>query len=112
MKLLVCGGRTFTAQRTLNKKLDELAPDCILEGGASGADYFGRRYATDRGLPLMEMPANWSFYGKSAGPIRNRWMLEFGMPDLVLACPGGPGTNNMKELARKAGLEVIELLDG
>ena len=35
-------------------------------------------------------------------------MLEEGKPDLVVAFPGGRGTENMKKLAREAGVEVIE----
>jgi UDP-N-acetylmuramoylalanine-D-glutamate ligase len=34
-------------------------------------------------------------------------MLNEGKPDLVVAFPGGAGTENMVSLATKAGIEVI-----
>jgi hypothetical protein len=36
-------------------------------------------------------------------------MLMEGKPDLVVAFPGGRGTANMIEQARKAGVEVLEI---
>ena len=49
-------------------------------------------------------------YGQKnpAGIIRNAVMASM-RPDLVLACPGGRGTANMVETARKKGLQVIFL---
>jgi hypothetical protein len=55
-------------------------------------------------------PAQWDRYGEAAGPIRNAWMLEFGKPDLVVAFPGGRGTADMISKARKAGIEVCEVV--
>ena len=45
--------------------------------------------------------------GRKAGPIRNQRMLDEGKPDLVVAFPGGKGTNGMIDLARNAGVRVI-----
>jgi predicted Rossmann-fold nucleotide-binding protein len=41
--------------------------------------------------------------------VRNRQMLTEGRPDLVVAFPGGKGTANMVALARKAGVEIVEV---
>lgn len=54
----------------------------------------------------MRMDANWDFYAKRAGSIRNGWMLKWAQPELVIAFPGGIGTANMKEQAYQAGVPV------
>lgn len=43
-----------------------------------------------------------------AGAIRNSEMAKM-KPDVVLACPGGPGTANMVATAKAHGLRVIFL---
>lgn len=50
--------------------------------------------------------ANWEAFGAAAGPVRNRWMLDL-EPDLVIAFPGGKGTKNMIEQAKKRGVPVM-----
>jgi hypothetical protein len=52
-------------------------------------------------------PADWDKYGKLAGPIRNREMLEQNNPELVVAFPGGNGTADM---VRQAAAKKIEIL--
>jgi len=78
---------------------------CVIEGGARGADYLGKLWAQREGIPLIEMPANWNRYGKRAGYLRNQWMIEHGKPDVVVAFPGGRGTENM--LAQAAAAELL-----
>ena len=45
-------------------------------------------------------------FGRSAGAIRNRDMLDTGKPDLVVAFSGGRGTADMVRRAGKAGVAV------
>ena len=108
MRVLVCGGRDFNDLVMLFDALDALTPEpeLIIEGGASGADALARRYAEKRGVELQTFEADWKAYGKAAGPIRNRKMLNDGKPDLVLAFPGGKGTADMVRRARVAGVPV------
>jgi hypothetical protein len=54
----------------------------------------------------LSFPANWKQYGKSAGYRRNTQMLEEGKPDIVIAFPGGRGTEMMCEIAETAGITV------
>jgi hypothetical protein len=117
LRWLVCGGRdfgkSFDEKCWLENMLEELAeargwPSHIIQGGASGVDTCARVWAVYSDTPYTEYPAQWSEYGKSAGFIRNKRMLDEGKPDLVVAFPGGKGTKMMVELAKKAGVEVIE----
>lgn len=76
---------------------------------ARGADSLAVRYAEQYDCPVEKFPALWDEHGRSAGYIRNKLMLDEGQPDLVVAFPGGKGTENMKTIARKAGVEVQEI---
>lgn len=43
--------------------------------------------------------------------LQPRWMLEFGRPDLVVAFPGGRGTEDMVTKAERAGIRVLRVED-
>lgn len=109
MKLLVCGGRDFKDKNLLTTFLDTLQIECVVHGGAAGADSLAGEYALRRGIPEIIVPAQWKFHGKGAGPIRNSWMLKFTKVDTVVAFPGGSGTRNMVKQATEAGLKIIEV---
>jgi len=53
--------------------------------------------------------AEWKRLGNSAGPARNKRMLDSGI-DYLCAFQGGPGTRNMKEICRKAKVHVKEFI--
>lgn len=109
MRLLVCGSHVAWDAAEVWRRMDELQPrpELVIAGGANGVDTFAAEWAKRRGIPCMVFPAAWdSPLGRAAGPIRNGWMLRFGQPDLVLAFPGGPGTENMVTQAKKKGVEV------
>ena len=48
----------------------------LLHGGARGADRAIGRAAHQLGWRVQSLPAEWGRYGRSAGPIRNRRLLE------------------------------------
>lgn len=106
MRVLVCGGRDYNDLTQLFWALDNIQPSVIINGGALGADALARRYAEKRGIELETYQADWQAYGKAAGPIRNRKMLNDGKPDLVVAFPGGRGTADMVRRAQVAGVAV------
>ena len=81
---------------------------CIIQGQARGADRMAAVWAFYRGVAMLAMPANWDYYDKRAGSIRNTWMLDFGLPDLLIAFPGGYGTANMVEQTRERNIQVGE----
>lgn len=113
IRVLVCGGRIYDDYVHLCGVLDALASQCrivqIIEGEARGADRLARRYAEERGIPVLPFPAQWELYGPSAGFKRNAAMLEHGKPDLVVAFPGGKGTADMVAKARDAGVPILSL---
>lgn len=48
----------------------------VISGGARGVDKAAEQWAETRGFPFQEYPANWDRYGKSAGYVRNKVMVE------------------------------------
>lgn len=125
-RILVCGGRDYNDWPTFRSVLDMICdkrgwicePDSygnylpsveIISGMAKGADSLAVDWAVVNWCPIHEYPAEWDKYGKSAGYKRNIKMLEEGKPDLVVAFPGGKGTAMMINLAKKAGVEVIQI---
>jgi hypothetical protein len=111
MTVLVCGGRDYTDRARLFRLLDfnRAKIGMIVHGGAKGADTLAGNWCYERGVPMMLVPAEWARFGKKAGFIRNEKMLAIGRPDLVVAFPGGVGTAMMVQLAKQAGVRVIEV---
>lgn len=105
MKVLVCGGRNFLdwslLKEVLDDLFDELGLSCIIQGGAKGADFLAKVYASELQISCKEYPANWKKYGKGAGCIRNQEMLDESKPDYVVAFYGGSGTKDMVKRALK-----------
>ena len=111
--VLVCGGRDFTDAMCVFNTLDDLHAkfgfSSLLHGQAVGADQLAFMWASQKGLITTGFPAEWSKFGKSAGPKRNQEMLDVGKPDLVVAFPGGKGTADMVRRAKRAKIPVIEV---
>lgn len=110
MKVLVCGGRNFHDRELVRIVLDRIHKEtpitAIIHGAAPGADTLASWWATVNEVQNLDFPADWAKHGKAAGPLRNALMLREGKPDMVLAFPGGPGTRNMVDQARCAGVYV------
>lgn len=113
MKILVCGGRNYTNYSSVKSVLSEHKEKygifTVIQGGQRGADTLAKQVAYELGLPVIQINAEWTKYGKAAGPIRNRLMLKED-PDLVIAfhedVQNSKGTINMIVQARAAGKPV------
>lgn len=109
-KVLVCGQRDFVNKIYLFRVLDDLHQmhDIyrIVHGAARGADSLAGAWASERGIMCASYPANWSKYGKAAGPIRNQEMLDMENPDFVVAffndLVNSKGTKDMVKRSLKA----------
>lgn len=110
MKVLVCGDRRWGDLSAILARLEKLpVGTVIIEGGATGADRLAQIAAVRLGLVVAEFPAEWGKYGKRAGPIRNRRMLDE-KPDLVIAFHSNlavsRGTKDTVNEARRRGIPV------
>jgi YspA, cpYpsA-related SLOG family len=109
MRVLVCGGRDYNNQLKVTSVLNQIGVTFLIQGNASGADELAQRWAEANHVKVLSFSPDWGTFGKAAGPIRNKQMLEEGKPDLVVAFPGGRGTADMVRQAKKANVEVIEI---
>jgi len=112
-KALICGDRNWTEGEPIRAylcKLQDWGFSIIIEGEAPGADILAREEAEQMGFTVMKFPAHWEKYGRAAGPIRNREMLDQ-QPALVIAFHDNPsqskGTRDTVEEAMRRGIQVI-----
>lgn len=130
MRVIFCGSRTWGGWDTrtqlyadpievaaVYKAVYELPPNSVvIHGAARGADTLAQNAAAQYHIPCEGYPANWSLYGKAAGPIRNRQMLTEGHPDRVVFFSrdlrSSRGTRDMVGVALAAGVPVFDGLNG
>lgn len=118
-RVLVCGGREYSDQQRVRKTLDAVLEGTraagkdlvIIHGNARGADLLAHQYAREKSLRALPFPADWDTYGKRAGYVRNKQMLDEGKPHAVIAFPGGVGTRMMVGLAKRYGIPVKEYFE-
>lgn len=117
MRLIIAGGRDFDDYDLLKKEvtayisfyghssmfMDELE---IVSGCARGADKLGERYAKELNIPIKEFPADWDYYGLSAGFIRNLQMAKYATHCIVFWNGESKGSLNMIKNASSRNLNV------
>lgn len=112
----VIGSRTFRAYGMLEERLDYFLqnverPITIVSGGANGCDTLARLYANKRGFEVIEYLPDWDKFGKSAGFIRNKDIVE--RADMLVAFwrDRSKGTKSSIDLAIKKGIpyRIVEL---
>lgn len=115
MRVLVCGGRDYSNRECVFAVLDKLhvktPVETLIQGGARGADALAMEWAAERKIEqVVTEYADWEEHGKAAGPLRNQRMLDVWHPDIVVAFPGGRGTADMVNRARRASVPVSRVL--
>lgn len=84
----------------------------IISGTCRGTDKMGEEYAREEGMAVARFPADWSRYGKMAGPRRNgemaRYAMKKGCNGVLIAFlrADSRGTKNMIDTAVKMKLET------
>ena len=80
MNIGIVGGRDFQDYEKLrdfifqNIKLEEI--DYVVSGGSKGTDRLGERFAKEFNIPKMIFKPDWGLYGKKAGFIRNKNIID------------------------------------
>ncbi len=82
-RIIIAGCRTFTcyaeAKEAICRDLEALKSGksvIVLSGGCRGADRLGERFAEEAGWTIERHLPEWEKYGRAAGPIRNKQMIE------------------------------------
>lgn len=88
--LAIVGSRDYNKYEPFKELVDEYIrlngmPSCIISGGADGIDYLAELYAERHNIPITIFDAEWSKYGKAAGPMRNTLIVK--ECDKLLAFP-------------------------
>ena len=112
-RVLVTGSREWTDFTFIRRMLDvadvRVGPIRLVHGGARGADQLAAsaQRLNHPTWPIEEHLADWSLYGKVAGMVRNRHMVDLGA-DLCLAfiLDGSRGATMCADLAEKSGIET------
>jgi YspA, cpYpsA-related SLOG family len=105
MKLAVVGSRNFTNYNILFHVLTEVVTwqiSQIISGGAKGTDTLAKQFAEEFNIPLVEYLPEWNVYGKAAGMLRNKHIVD--NCDKLIAFWDGhsPGTRSSIELANRS----------
>lgn len=114
MNIAVVGSRNWPDPKFVYQRLKEAAleaqaieePLRIVSGGARGVDTMAANWARAASVDLVEYPADWQRYGRSAGYRRNNDIVN--AADIVIAFQigGSKGTQHSIDLARQQGKPV------
>jgi hypothetical protein len=112
MRILITGSRDWTDHATISNALRDAwlfagrpYETIVIHGGARGADYLAGTVAKRLGFGVELHKARWDEFGKAAGFLRNKEMVDAGA-DLCLAFirNESKGATMCAALAEKAGI--------
>lgn len=82
-RIIIAGCRTYTyyaeAKKAICRDLELLEvidTVVLLSGGCRGADQLGECFAKEAGWKIEHHIPEWEKYGRAAGPLRNKHMIE------------------------------------
>lgn len=100
-KVAIVGSRDYVHLDNVVEVVNKLLPSwVVITGGARGVDQAAERAARARGMKVCIFLPDWEQYGKAAGPIRNRKMVD--AADMIIAFWTGssPGTESTLKYAK------------
>jgi hypothetical protein len=117
VKVAVLGSRSVRSLAVVASAIQQsgFPVSQVLSGGARGVDSMAVAWAQQRGIPFRVFPAQWQFFGRSAGVIRSRELLRHSQA-VVLVWSGcrrcSPGSWHELSEAQRIGLPVFEVRVG
>jgi hypothetical protein len=113
MKVVIAGGRERNPSLAdIQFAVDEsrFSVTEVVCGECRGVDKAGAAWAESKNIPVKRFPANWTLFGRRAGPVRNAEMADYA--DAAILFPGGDGTISMMNcvLKRKKQLELAVMM--
>jgi phage tail protein X len=107
VKLVIAGSRSIAAKpKTIDRicQKAQINTDLITEvvsGKARGIDTAGELFAETKAITVKDFPADWTKYGKGAGPIRNKQMAEYCDFGIIIWDGYSSGSLNMMDHMNK-----------
>jgi len=114
IKLGIVGSRDFKNYMFLKSKLTELfeknkwefPPQCVVSGGARGADNLAEIWAKEHDIEMVVLKPDWQKYGKGAGIMRNTDIVNGSTHIVAFVMPTSRGTWDTIRKAQKKGIPV------
>lgn len=113
-KVVIGGCRDYSDYAFFKSHLEEILKDekdeiIIISGHCSGVDLMGERYAAENGFKVEIFLPEWKKYGRAAGPLRNKQMVE--KANLIIAFWDGKskGTKSLIKYAQNSKKEIIKV---
>ena len=86
MKIVFTGDRNWNNLERVRQVFATLSRDAvIIVGDCRGADYLVNQVAKEYNHVVKVYKAYWDKYGDSAGPIRNKKMIDDETPNIIIA---------------------------
>ncbi len=109
MKLAIVGSRSYTNYDLVETKMVEYLKEKdieiteleIVSGGAKGVDKIAEYFAEKHSLPIKIFHADWDLYGKAAGMVRNKDIVNESEMVFIFWDGKSPGTKNTLGLCKK-----------
>lgn len=104
----VTGGRAYRDYFAVQQALAKVSARfdiTVVHGDAKGADAWARAWCELTGTPQKPYPADWKNV-PDAGMARNQQMVDEAGIQLLIAFPGGSGTNDMVQRCHRAGIPI------
>lgn len=111
MKVVVAGSREIADPAVVERAIRESGFEIttLICGMARGVDMLAYHWAKDNNVPVVEYPADWNKYGKSAGMRRNREMVAVADAAIIVWDGNSPGTENTIGLVKAKGIPFFLL---
>lgn len=103
VKIAIVGSRSYANPSEVSDYVKSLPEGTIIvTGGADGVDSWAESAARTRGFEVIIYPADWRKYGRGAGHIRNRQIVETCDKLVAFWDEVSPGTRSSISIASKA----------
>jgi predicted Rossmann fold nucleotide-binding protein DprA/Smf involved in DNA uptake len=106
MKLALIGYRRFSNYEKFESEILRVINlsdiESIISGGAKGADTLAKVFAEKHGIKIIEFLPEWGKFGKAAGPIRNKQIVDAADYVIAFTTRTAKGTHNTIKLAKNA----------
>lgn len=114
MNVGITGGRDYRVTNEDHEKLvrllEKLGAEAIIVGDCpTGVDAWVWQWAQDC-MPCYKEEAEWDRFGKAAGPVRNRSIVD--QVGALIAFPGNDGTADCVKYALKQKVPVYDVKTG
>mgnify|MGYP000073329119 CR=1 FL=1 len=103
LKLAVIGSRSFDNIDLIKEILNEFiySAQIVISGGAQGTDNLAHDWANENNIPVKLYLPDWKKFGKAAGIIRNKQIVEDADFCIIFWDGKSKGTKNTIDLCNK-----------